>query len=356
MKLAVKIKLLPTPEQKTALLKTMEEYNRACNYVSKIAFDNHTSSVIVIHHLTYYDIRERFNFSSAMAVRVIGTVKNSYTIHKNTLHTFKEHSSIDFDRNNSSWKKDDCISLYLLEGREFIKYQVSEYYQEKIESLKKGQCKLQYISGTFYVIAYTERDEKQPKPPKGYLGVDLGINKIAVDSLGKVYSSRGIDKLREKIDVLKSALQRRGTKSAKRHLKKLSGRESRYRRDVNHCISKKIISKAIRHNFGIALENLKGIREVTVHKSQRRRHYSWAFAQLRFFIDYKAKLAGVELKIVNPKYTSQRCSECGYVKKSNRKSQEKFECGKCGFKSNADKNGAINIAYVAVAHQPIVAS
>lgn len=356
MKLTIKVKLLPTPEQRVALLKTMETYNEACNYVSKIAFDNHTTSVITIHRLVYYDIRERFGLASALAVRVIGTVKNSYTKNKNVLHLSKKHSSIDYDRNNSSWKKDDCISLSLLEGRELIKYQVSEYYQEKIESLKKGQCKLQYTDGVFYIIAYTDQDEKQPKPPRGYLGVDLGVNKIAVDSLGKVYSNKGIDKLRERIDFLKSALQRRGTKSAKRHLKKLSGRENRYRRDVNHCISKKIISKAKRHNFGVALENLKGIREVTVRHSQQRKHKSWAYAQLRFFIDYKAKLAGVELKIVNPKYTSQRCSECGYVKKSNRKSQERFECGKCGLKSNADKNGAINIAYVAVTNQPIVAS
>lgn len=356
MKLTLKVKLLPTEEQRKSLRETMERYNKARNYVSEVAFQNHTSSVVRIHHLTYYDIREKFGLRSQMAVRALSDVSRSYRQHKDVKHIYNEHSAITYDKNNFTWRKDNKVSIDLISGREFIAYVLSGYQEDKLKLLAKGQSRLSYELGEYYILSYINADEKQPKPPKGYLGVDLGINKLAVDSTGKVYSGSAVDRLREKMGDLRSRLQKRGTKSAKRHLKRLSGKESRYRRDVNHCISKKIISKAKRHNLGIALENLKGIREVTVRKSQRRKHNSWAFAQLRFFIDYKSKLAGVELKIVNPKYTSQRCSECGYVKKSNRKSQERFECGKCGFKSNADKNGAINIAYVAVTNQPIVAS
>ena len=356
MKLTVKVKLLPTDKQRNLLRETMETYNKARNYVSQVAFDNHTSSVVRIHHLVYYDIRRDFGLSSQMAVRVLGDVAKSYKQKKNIKHTFRPTSSITYDKNNFSWKKEESVSIYLMSGRELIKYSLSEYQERLLDNLSKGQVILSYELGEYYLVCNYDKEDKQPKPPKGYLGVDLGVNKLAVDSTGKVYSGTGVDKLREKIESLRASLQKRGTKSAKRHLKKLSGKESRYRRDVNHCISKKIISKARRHNLGIALENLKGIRGVTVRKSQRRKHNSWAFAQLRFFIDYKAKLAGVELKIVNPKYTSQRCSECGYVKKTNRKSQERFECGNCGFKYNADKNGAINIAYVAVTNQPIVSS
>lgn len=159
----------------------------------------------------------------------------------------------------------------------------------------------------------------------------------------------------QKIDKLKSNLQRCGSKSAKRHLKKLSGKEKRFRTSVNHIISKKIVEKAKRHSLSIALEDLRGIRQrTTVRKSQRRQHSSWAFNQLRRFLEYKAKLAGIVTKLIDPHYTSQRCSSCGYTAKHNRKNQSNFKCRSCGFSANADLNGAINIAQLAAVNQPIV--
>jgi len=105
-------------------------------------------------------------------------------------------------------------------------------------------------------------------------------------------------------EKLKAKLQKRGTKSAKRHLKQLSGREKQYRRNVNHCISKKLVAKAKDAGRMLVLENLKGVRnQTTVRKAQRRRHNSWGFGQLRNFIEYKAKLAGVPLALVNPRET-----------------------------------------------------
>lgn len=95
----------------------------------------------------------------------------------------------------------------------------------------------------------------------------------------------------------------------------------------------------------IALEDLAGIRDrVRARRSQRRKLHSWAFAQLGQFISYKAELAGVPVVFVDPAYTSQICSDCGHVSRSNRKSQDSFLGVQCSFSANADVNAATNIS------------
>lgn len=113
---------------------------------------------------------------------------------------------------------------------------------------------------------------------------------------------------------------------------------------MNHCISKKIVAKAKALCLGIAVEDLGGIQDrVTVQHSQRSRHKNWSFAQLRGFLEYKAKLAGVPVVAVDPRGTSKTCSVCGHCDKGNRRSQSRFSCKACGHTAHADKNGAVNI-------------
>ena len=141
---------------------------------------------------------------------------------------------------------------------------------------------------------------------------------------------------------------------AKRLLKKRSGRERRHARDVNHCISKALVSTAKDTDRGIALENLTHIRSrITVEgKRQRRVLHSWAFFQLRAFIAYKAALAGVPVVYVTPAYTSQTCSHCGHCERANRRTQAKFLCVVCGFSAHADLNAACTIAHRAAVIPP----
>ena len=84
---------------------------------------------------------------------------------------------------------------------------------------------------------------------------------------------------------------RKITKSAKRLLKRLSGKERRFQTWVNHSISRAIINRAIKTNSAIAIEDLTGIRKRTNkqprNKAERRRSNSWAFYQLRLFLEYK---------------------------------------------------------------------
>ena len=198
-----------------------------------------------------------------------------------------------------------------------------------------------------------------PEPPADeptdWVGVDLGIVNIAADSDGDTYSGGHLNGLRTRHATLRARLQARGTKSATRLLKKRRRREQRFARTVNHVISKRLVAKAKGTGRGIALEDLRGIRSrMTATKAQRRVQSSWAFHQLRSFIEYKARLAGVSVVAVDPRNTSRTCPACGHVAKANRRSQASFLCVSCGFAGPADTIAAENIRR-AVVMQPYAA-
>ena len=176
------------------------------------------------------------------------------------------------------------------------------------------------------------------------LGIDLGIAIIAADSDGNKFSGRKLNKIRHRNQSLRRKLQKKGTKSAKRLLKKRSWKESRLVADTNHKISKRIVGLAKRTGRGIAIEKLDGIRSrIKARKSERTTLHGWSFAQLGTFLEYKAKRAGLPLVKVDPRYTSQRCNECGHTEKANRKTRDEFLCKACGHSACADVNGAKNI-------------
>jgi putative transposase len=186
--------------------------------------------------------------------------------------------------------------------------------------------------------------EDTPLEPDDVLGVDLGVKNIAVDNTGTTFSNEKVEQVRVKLHKLRGDLQRRNTKSAKRKLKRVSGREARFRANENHRISKYLVAKAKDTGCAIALEDLSGINQRTVVRhEQRAEQLSWAFWKLRSFITYKARLAGVPVILVDPRYTSQRCNVCGHIEKANCKNQAEFECRSCGHVDHADCNGAKNI-------------
>ena len=354
MKQTLMVKLAPTNEQYKLLLETMEHFNEACNYVSSLAFERYTSSQVKLHYLAYRYLREHYGLSAQMAVRAIGKVVEVYRRDKSTLHIFKPYSAMVCDDRTLSFKGLDRVSILTLQGRQVMPIRIGEYQEARINRIVK-QCDLILRKGIFYLALTVDAPEPSPDDPTGVLGVDLGIVYLAVDSDGEFYSGEQVDKIRQKTDRLKTSLQSKGTKSARSHLKKLSGREANFRRNTNHIISKKLVAKAKDTHRLVALEDLNGIRQrVSVHHGQRRRHHSWAFYQLRQFISYKAKLAGVLVKLVDPKHTSQICPRCGFVSKANRKSQSSFVCKLCDFRLNADLVGAINIAQRATINLPIV--
>jgi IS605 OrfB family transposase len=209
-----------------------------------------------------------------------------------------------------------------------------------------GETDLIHRDGKWFLYASVEATEAPlAEPANGFLGVDMGIVNIATTSSGQRASGARLNSYRKRQGRLRQRLQAKKTSSSRRLLKKRGRREARFAADVNHQISKRIVAEAERTGCGIAVEHLTGIRDrVRLRKSQRAALHSWAFAQLGSFLAYKAKQAGVAFVEVDPAYTSQTCSACGWVAKKNRRSQAVFECGRCRFVGHADHNAALNIA------------
>jgi len=348
------VKLNPNKKQYQMLLDTMHRFNEACNAIAEVAFAMHKANKIELHKAVYYDIRERFGLSAQLTIRAISKVAEAYKRDKSIKPEFRLDGAIVYDQRILSWKGLEAVSLTTLEGRQLIPIRIGDYQKARMDRVR-GQADLILVNGVFYLCVVVEVAEETPYDPKGVLGVDLGIKYLAVDSDGEVHSGKHVNQTRERLDSLKSRLQSKGTKSAKRHLKKLSGRMARFSKDVNHCISKRIVAKAKDTLRSIAMEDLSNIRSrVTVRKAQRRNLHTWSFGMLRQFTEYKAKIAGVPLVFVDPRNTSRTCPSCGLVTKSNRPTRDEFRCIQCGFAGPSDYIAAMNIASRAEVRQPIV--
>ncbi len=342
------VKLDTTKEQHSAILETMHKFNEACNYIAEIAFKIGTANKIELQKVVYYDVRDKFKLSAQLTIRAIAKVCESYKRDKTIKPTFKPTGAIVYDQRILSFRKLEAISILTNSGRLTIPIRIGEYQKVRLDRIR-GQADLILKNGVFYLAIVVEVPEASKADAVGTLGVDLGIVYLATDSDGETFSGKQIDQVREKNAILKSNLQTAGTKSATKHLKKLSGREARFHRDINHIISKKIVAKAKDTKRAIALEDLTGIRKsVTVRRTQRSRLHSWAFYQLRSFIEYKATIAGIPVFLVNPRETSHICPECKHNEKANRPNRDTFRCVQCGFSGNADHIAAINIAARAV--------
>ncbi len=352
MNLTLVVKLAPTTEQHAALLATMERFNAACDFVAQAAFEHHTANKIRLQQMLYGDIRKQFGLSSQMTVRAISKTCEAYKRDKSIQPSFRPHGAIVYDQRVLSWKGIDRVSILTLGGRETIPVIMGEYQAARMDRIR-GQVDLVYRDGTFYLAVVVDVPEPPKETPEGWLGVDLGIANIAVDSDGQTFAGGQTNGLRYRHAKLRQRLQAKGTKSAKRLAKKRRRKEARFAAHENHRIARVIVTKARDTGRGISLEDLKGIRDrITVRKAQRRQHHSWAFHQLRSFIEYKAILAGVLVRTVDPRNTSRTCPCCGHVDKKNRPTRDQFLCVECGFAGPADHIAAINIGRRAHVNAP----
>ena len=345
MKLIARVKLQPTPDQHALLLQTLEQANAACNYVSDVAWQDQVFGQFNLHKLCYANVRAQFGLGADAAVRVFAKVADGYKLDKRTKRTFRPHGAFPFNDRLVSYKLDKrIVSIWTMAGRQKMPCVVSEHAVKLLEGLR-GECDLVYRKGEFYLYQCCDVDEPPTDDVDDFLGVDLGIANLAVDSDGTIHQGKAMQAVRFHHRRLRAKLQRKGTKSARRRLKKLAGKEQRFAKDVNHTISQHIVAKAKDTARGIALEELTHVRKrVTARKPQRATLSSWSFAQLRAFIEYKAKQIGVPVVAVDPRNTSRTCPCCGCIDKANRPHQAAFSCVECGYSGHADSIAAWNIA------------
>ncbi|WP_250125221.1 transposase [Chroococcidiopsis sp. CCMEE 29] len=337
-------KLQPTPEQVAKIEATLKAFADACNYANEQVKPQITSKT-TIQNMVYQDLRSKFDLSANLAVRAcarVGANRKTAKAKGKPVKTFKP-TSADYDARIFAFReKDWSASLTLNGGREHIKLKSANYQMGKL----KGRCPTsaqlcKHKDGLYYL--HIQLTDIAPEPIKSgkVIGVDFGRRDIAVTSSGDKWDGKQIKETRDRFSRVRASLQRKGTKGAKRALKRLSGRERKYQTWLNHTISRAIIADAKAKNAIVAIENLTGIRERTNskprNKIERRHSNSWGFYQLRVFLEYKGIQSGVEVIAVPPAYTSQTCHQCLHI---GLRSDKVFKCGNCSWHGDADFNAA----------------
>ncbi|MFW6694039.1 RNA-guided endonuclease InsQ/TnpB family protein [Streptomyces sp. MAR4 CNX-425] len=368
MKIVAQVKLLPaSAHDADTLAATLRACNRAANWVSEVAHAQDLKRRNELQKAVYYDTKDTFDLAAQPAVRVIKKVVDAYATRQANLKAgnygredskrrarvesrpvrFREDAAQPYDDRILTWNLNArTVSIWTVAGRlKGIPFVCSEQAGELLTA-RRGESDLVMRDGMFFLIATVEVPEPQAYEPAGWLGVDLGIVNIATTSDGRTMSGRRVNRYRKRQRDLRQKLQAKRTKSAKRALKRIRRRESRYTTQRNHIIAKKLVTTAERTSRGIGLEDLSGIRQrVTAKKDQRSALHSWAFAQLGAFVEYKARRVGVPVVRVDPRNTSRQCSECWHTHRTNRVSQARFACRSCGIVLHADHNGSRNIAH-----------
>ena len=237
------------------------------------------------------------------------------------------------------------MRMSLVGGRQTIRFHIPDY-SAKYAGYPTDTADLIERDGRWWLHVVVTIPAPQIEPTDDVVGVDLGLNRPAVTSNNQFLGQRRWKAVEGRYFKLMRALQKKGTKSAKRTLRKLKRRRSRFRKDADHVLSKQI-AQAAEPGTTIVLENLKDIRKRMKAKRRsqtKRRMHSWPFASLKTKIEYKAEERGCMVVAVDPRHTSQRCSCCGHTARNNRRSQSVFLCRQCGCHLNADLNAARNIA------------
>ena len=300
MKLVVRVKLLPEADQAAALHATLRTVNEAACWVSGVAFERGVPREYELRKHTYAELKAR-GLGAQAAQHTIKKVRDAYTALKANIRagnlgrpgskrrvtaeskpiTFRPQAAQPYDERCLSWQYDaGTVSIWTTAGRlKSVRFTGSQGALKRLREHRRGESDLVERDGAFYLIATCEVPENPVNDtPVGFVGVDLGIVNIATTSTGYRAAGRGLNRHRKRQADLRKKLQAKGTKSAKRLLKKRSRKEQRHTANVNHVIAKTIVTTAERTGHGIALEDLTGIRDrVRLRKGQRTRLHSWGF-------------------------------------------------------------------------------
>lgn len=364
--LTLVVKLQVSAKQQQLLSDTADAFTSACNWINQNVNPNLTNRNS-IQAVCYKDVKEQFGLTANHVVRACARVGSNRLTAKQQDRKVKNFKPTSFDCDARTFRfieSDWTVSISTTNKRLIVSLRASNYHRGKLtgHSPTSAQVCL-HRDGCWYVHIQLKSDPQPSTKTDNVIGVDFGRRDIAVTSTGQSWSGKEIQKTRDKYSRVRASLQSsasQGTRSSRRRarqiLKRLGGRERRYQVWLNHKISKSIILEAKETHSFVALEDLTGIREKTNtkprNKTERRRSNSWAFYQLRQFLEYKGIKEGIEVVVVNPAYTSQTCNDCLHI---GVRTEKRFKCSNkvCGWIGDADENGSKMIALLGLSvNQP----
>ncbi|PKK85905.1 MAG: hypothetical protein CVT48_03440 [Thermoplasmata archaeon HGW-Thermoplasmata-1] len=335
----LKIKL----DKSNDLIQTARIFNLACQDVLDYGFEHKDYNKTRLNRGTYHEVRTKYPTLPSALVQTARDQASDILKRNKFKHRpkKKELSSIRYDKRTMKvFLESGYCKLTTIFGRMTYNFKLPGYYGQYTDWEVKNA---QMIPNRDCCYLHVQIEKKTPETrgDDRRLGIDLGINNIAVCSDNTFYNSKHLKNVKGRYQHIKAELQSKGTRSAKRKLKKISGRERRFVKDVNHCLAKELAKKP----YGVfAMEDLSGVlNQKSKGRMFNRKLGNWSFRQLQQFVEYKAEVLGKGTIYVNPKYTSQTCSKCGHKAKSNRAGSQ-FKCQQCGFTLHADLNASRNIA------------
>ena len=343
-------------EQQQLLEKTISEWKRGCQLATDMAWGecNVKSDV---QPLAYDSVREDTDLGSQHAIlathqaaqAITGCIERRSKGKKASKPTFTA-PTVKYDTRTMTLFDDDTVSLSTTKSRVRCPLNLpnadDSYQRQYLDSDEWSvtESTLTARDGDYFLHIGFRRHkndtERNTAEDGTVLGVDLGIENLAVTSTAYFSSGRELTHDLREFEKVRAGLQQTGTRSAHRTLEQLSGRRLRYIRDVLHRASNAIVDEALRYDCDvIAFEDLTHIRERTGASWG----HKWAFRTLYEQVEYKAEAVGISVKQVGSAYTSKRCAECGFTADENRLARNDFRCQKCGSEANADYNAAKNI-------------
>lgn len=375
MQRTIRFPLLPTDEQHCVLIETMQQYTACFNSVAEYGWKKGEKNSIELHKATYYPLRAdhpelpsqlvisaRMKAAEAVQSALTWKVKREGEYPKQVAKAlargkpapaFKpvacpqsSNCAVRYDQRSYTFHGDH-VSLATVAGRQVFGLHLYPYAKRMLaQSIEYDSADLVYRKGSFWLHLVVSLPEVEFTPNGDVIGVDFGITRPAVASNNQFFGTRSWKAVERRYFRLKRALQSKGSDSAKRHLQKLSHKVSRFRSNCDHVLSRQLIQSVVPGTL-IVIENLKEIRSTTQQrdKPQKRAIHQWSFNRLRDLLAYKAQAQGCLVVGVDPRHTSQGCSRCGYVHRSNRRSQSRFQCRNCGFELHADLNASRNLAH-----------
>ncbi|GHO49811.1 RNA-guided endonuclease InsQ/TnpB family protein [Ktedonospora formicarum] len=369
----VRIQLQPNMEQAQALHETLAQFTVAYNHVCASGWQHGEKNGVKLHHATYYEtkalcsglvsdllIQARVKATETLRSAFTWKAKKEAAYPKKVARAEKQGKPIPVFKPVRCPRSEQCAVRYNIhtyslnwatqtirvsttQGKMSIPFTVP-HFSEQYRGCKVATADLLSHNGKWWLHVVVEVPEPTVPQNETVVGIDLGLNRPAVTSQRRFLGSRHWKEIDRRRFRLRRKLQSKGSKSAKRHLKKMSRKQMLFHRDCDHVLSKRIVQH-VPPGATIVLENLTNIREGVRHRKgegQRKLH-SWSFAQLYSFIAYKAQEQGIPVERIDPRHTSQTCSQCGYQARNNRRSQSVFHCRSCGYQLHADLNAAYNI-------------